>query len=127
MAFGLKHDPTNSNTYRQGTITMALIISTWPFVLIRIYVRAFMIKAFGADDYMIVAAQIFYTVFCIITFNEIKLVPGAQPSSLEIARKNLHVGLLLFPDYTADSDLQYSSHFSGVLHTTCAILHSSSP
>jgi hypothetical protein len=91
MAFGLKHDPTNPNTYREGVITMALIISTWPFILIRIYVRAFMIKMFGADDYLIVAAQIFYTAFCVVTYKEIELVPGALPSSLQIARKNLHV------------------------------------
>jgi hypothetical protein len=72
---------------------MALIIITWPFVLVRIYVRTKMIKAFGADDYMVVAAQIFYTAFCVVTYLEIELVPGVRPASLKIARKNLHVCL----------------------------------
>jgi hypothetical protein len=58
MAVGLQDDPRNPWSYRQGTTAATLLILTWPALLIRLYVRKFVVNKIGIDDILMVGAQV---------------------------------------------------------------------
>jgi hypothetical protein len=58
MAFGLIHDPLRPGTYVQSLTALVCIWITWPFVLLRCYVRMVMVKKMGADDWLMVITQV---------------------------------------------------------------------
>lgn len=69
-------------------ISIVFLILTWIAVVLRIYVRTRLIRAFGGDDWSILIAQAFYTITCV---SSIVLVDVCRDV---VHGKSTHINLL---------------------------------
>ncbi|KAF2815709.1 uncharacterized protein BDZ99DRAFT_432408 [Mytilinidion resinicola] len=54
-----------SRGIEQRDVAIAFLVATWVFVLLRIYVRGYMIRNFGWDDSIMILANLVFTMYCV--------------------------------------------------------------
>jgi len=57
MGLAIKYDPTNVRGFAQAVLAIVFLCLSWPVVLARLGAR-YHIKSLGADDYLVVFAQV---------------------------------------------------------------------
>jgi hypothetical protein len=91
MVFSLVNDPQNPDAYIRGVVSMVFFILPWPFILIRIYVRLFLVRSWGWDDTFMMIAQLIFAPFCMLNYLLSRQIPGAQAHSKGTAVLALNV------------------------------------
>ncbi|KAI1847206.1 hypothetical protein JX265_011882 [Neoarthrinium moseri] len=79
-------DPTVSTENNGGALvgtSIAFLILTWLSVFLRTYVRAFMLKGFQADDWLMLVAQANYTISCGFILRGVYYGVGRHNKSLD--------------------------------------------
>jgi hypothetical protein len=58
MQFVLYKDPANPERYSLALISIIFICISWPFILLRLYVRGSLVKSLGKDDFFAFLGQV---------------------------------------------------------------------
>jgi hypothetical protein len=95
MAFGLVPNPmTPSTVAEQGNIAIIFIIITWPFLFIRLYIRFWLIKCPGPDDWLMIITQGLFTGYCVCNYEFIRLALTGEPQTVVEADQRNNVRFL---------------------------------
>ncbi|KAH8601073.1 hypothetical protein B0O99DRAFT_491897, partial [Bisporella sp. PMI_857] len=63
----------------------ALLVICWTFASLRLYVRLFLSKSFGADDALLITSMISFTIYSAFALTAIKYGVGRHPSDVILA------------------------------------------
>jgi hypothetical protein len=63
MTGGLVRDPSNLRAFDQAVAGIVFIAVSWPCIVLRMYVRAFLTKWVAMDDVFAVLAQVCFSIF----------------------------------------------------------------
>jgi hypothetical protein len=80
---GLHRNPENPGAYSYALVAVVLPPITWLFLLLRLYVRGFMTKNLGADDWVALAATISFAGFCGLSIAINQLIPSEGSPTID--------------------------------------------
>jgi hypothetical protein len=58
MVFKLTNDPKNVGSYYQAILAFIFVIVSWPLMLLRLFIRGYLLKSFDKDDYTALLGQV---------------------------------------------------------------------
>ena len=95
---GLHKNPLTTGSYETAVYSIAFLTLVWPATLLRLYVRGYVVKNFGADDVSAIittvninqklflrnwSSQCLFTAFCTISIVSNQINPANGPPSFE--------------------------------------------